>query len=183
MIARLERALDALAHRYRRPGGTAAVAREDELLDWRVWGGGAQSVRGSVWHERGGSRVRRALRADVTSASLRLRCLRDAPTPDEQPQHEDEFAEERDEHESRVGVGIEVWLHAIADPAQSVDDQDHAEPPRDVARADDQKSDQYEVDSKKDQPERVIRTKRMEQQVHLRAERAGAEARDVFGLT
>jgi hypothetical protein len=39
------------------------------------------------------------------------------------------------------------------------------------------------VDSKKDQPERVIRTKRMEQQVHLRAERAGAEARDVFGLT
>jgi D-aminopeptidase len=36
--SRLDRALDALAHRYCGPGGAVAVLRDGELLDWRVWG-------------------------------------------------------------------------------------------------------------------------------------------------
>ncbi len=38
MSSRLDRTLDALAHRYPGPGGAAAVVRDGDLLDWRVWG-------------------------------------------------------------------------------------------------------------------------------------------------
>ncbi len=36
--SRLDRALDALPHRYAGPGGAVAVVRDGEVLDWRAWG-------------------------------------------------------------------------------------------------------------------------------------------------
>ena len=38
MSSRLERALDALPHRYPGPGGAVAVLRDGDVSDWRVWG-------------------------------------------------------------------------------------------------------------------------------------------------
>ncbi len=38
MSSRLERALNALPHRYPGPGGAVAVLRDGEVLDWRAWG-------------------------------------------------------------------------------------------------------------------------------------------------
>ena len=72
--------------------------------------------------------------------TIRLRCgsgmrcrLLDLPAPDQQPKHKDQFPEERDEEESKMGVWIKVWLQAIDHPAQSIDYQQNPDYPWDVA--------------------------------------------------
>jgi hypothetical protein len=43
------------------------------------------------------------------------------PAPDQVPEHEEQFSEEGDKQEFEMGVGTEVWLQAIDQPAQSID--------------------------------------------------------------
>jgi hypothetical protein len=75
----------------------------------------------------------------------RRRRLLDLPAPDQEPEHEEQFAEEGDKEESKMAVWVEVWLQAIDQPAQSIDYQQNPDDPGDVARAVDQVAEQNEM--------------------------------------
>jgi len=103
------------------------------------------------------------------------RRLLDLPAADEEPEHEEDFGEEGDEDEAKICVGEEVGLDAVDGPAESVDEEEDAQDPRDVAGAKDQVAEQREVNSEEDERERPSGMKGVELQPDLRLQLRGAE--------
>ena len=51
----------------------------------------------------------------------RMRCrLLNLPAPNQEPKHEEQFPEERDKSESKIGIRKKVWPQAIDHPAESI---------------------------------------------------------------
>jgi hypothetical protein len=91
----------------------------------------------------------------------RRRCgLLDLPAPDQKPKHEDQFPEERDKDESKMGVRIKVWTQAIDHPAPSIDYQQNPDYFGDVPRPANQVAQQTQMNSENHQAYGPIVSKR-----------------------
>src|SRR5580692_6215660 len=89
------------------------------------------------------------------------------PAADQEPKHEEQLSEKGDKEESEMGIGIEVGLQAIDYPAQSIDYQENADDPGNVARTVDQVAQQNQMNSENDQAHGPIVAKRTEQKPEL----------------